>query len=387
MLVHAALHSPYYREQEWAGQLRAERTVSFFDIPTTPPAAVKTQTERFVSDFVPPSDGPVEVKRSGGSTGEPIAMRMTARFLRGNAAENARLKEGWGFGGPRRLLNVLSPDEEHPAGTLYEQALPGGRQKWTLHTVETSLVFETLRQTSASYVWGLTSVIHGALEHGGQATPRLPLQLIHTVSEVVPDEMRALVRTIPGCRLADLYGCTEAGIVAMQCPQCDAYHPADRHVHLELLTEDGRPAGAGEMGRVVLTPLFNRAMPLVRYEVGDYAVRAARNDCPRSPVAISRIVGREQSMFKLPDGRRLMPLLPGRAAERLGVRKYKLFQTTLRDIELHYIPLDAGGEVAESLAQELVDMFMAPGFKVRCVRVAEIPRSPSGKYLLHESFV
>ena len=82
-----------------------------------------------------------------------------------------------------------------------------------------------------------------------------------------------------------------------------------------------------------------------------------------------------------------MPRLPGRVAERLALHRFKLFQRTLGEVEFHYIPRDPGAEVTERVAQELIDMYMAPGFKVRCVRVAEIPRAPGGKYFMHESFV
>ena len=387
MLSHAVVHSPYYREQDWAERLRAGRAIPFRDIPITAKSVVRAQTARFFSDFVPPDDGAVETKHTSGSTGEPLHVRKTDRAVGINLRENMRLKQGWDFQSHRLVVSVLNPQEDHPIGTLEEQDLPHGAHQWNLHTVDTRAVFDLLSRTSASMVRGFPSILLGALEHGVEASQTLPLRLVRTVSEVVPDELRALVRQIPGCRLVDLYGCIEAGIIAMQCHLCEAYHPAQRHLIFELITDEGRRAGPGEMGRVIVTPLFNRAMPLLRYETGDYALRAKSNDCPLSRVALERIVGRQQNLFKLPDGRRIMPRLPGRVAERLALRKFKLIQTSLADVELHYIPRDPQAEVAQNLAQELVDTYMAPGFKVRCVRVTELPRAPSGKYLLHECLV
>ena len=88
-----------------------------------------------------------------------------------------------------------------------------------------------------------------------------------------------------------------------QCATCDAYHPADRHLVLELLTDEGRPARPGEMGCVIATLPFNRAMPLIRYETGDYATLAESNACSRSTEALKQIIGRERNLFKLPGGR------------------------------------------------------------------------------------
>jgi len=387
MFSHAAVHSPYYRDQSWAARLRSGQAIPFRDIPITEKSVVRANPAKFHSDFVPPEDGEVQSKYTSGSTGEPLHVRKTSRALQVNVMENMRLKQGWGFASHRLIANILNPQEDHPVGTLEEEDLPDGAHRWKLHTVDTRATFQLLRSTEATMVRGFPSVLRGALEHSVEESHVLPLRLVSTLSEVVPDELRELVRAIPGCRLVDLYGCIEAGIIALQCHLCGAYHPAARHVIFELISDEGRPARPGELGRVVVTPLFNRAMPLLRYETGDYAVRAKSNDCRVSPMALERIVGRQQNLFKLPDGRRIMPRLPGRVAERLALHRFKLFQKALGEVEFHYIPRDPDAEVAESVAQELIDMYMAPGFKVRCVRVAEIPRTPGGKYFLHESFV
>ena len=57
MLAHAARHSLYYCDQEWAARLRAGHDFAFRDIPITPSAVVKSETRRFHSTFVPPEDG------------------------------------------------------------------------------------------------------------------------------------------------------------------------------------------------------------------------------------------------------------------------------------------------------------------------------------------
>jgi phenylacetate-CoA ligase len=387
MLNHAARHSPYYREQDWAARLRAGQAIRISDIPITGKSAVRGDAARFYCDVIPPGDGPVQTKHTSGSTGEPLHIRKTRRAFSINDLENARLREGWDLEAHLSVAFVKNPQDDRPTGTEKEQTLENGGRMWTLHTVDTRQAFEHLRRTAATAVVIFPSVLLGALECAAEASVPLPLRLALTFSEVVPDELRELVRAIPGCRLADQYGCVEAGLIAVQCPLCDAYHPAGRHLLLELITDEGRPAGPGEMGRVIVTPFFNRAMPLVRYETGDYALVAEQGGCPRAPVSLARILGRRQNLFRLPDGRRIMPRLPSRIADRLALRRFKLFQRTPSELEFHYVPLDPRGEVAATAVQAYVDMYMAPGFTVRCVKVSEIPRAASGKYLMHESFV
>jgi phenylacetate-CoA ligase len=387
MLTHAARHSPYYREQDWAKCLREGATIRFGEIPITAKSTVKAGPTSFFAGFVPPAHGELHLKHTSGSTGEPQPVRKTDEAMRRNSQENFRLKRGWGFARQLRSIEVVSHDEHYPNGTVRERAGTEGRRAWTIYTADGDAVFELARRTSATMISTFPSVIWRVLERNAGAGRPLALKLILTMSEIVPDELRRLAAEIPDCRLADFYGCVEAGLIAAQCPLCGAYHPADRHLLVELVAEDGRPAASGEMGRVVVTPLFNRAMPLVRYETGDYAIAGARRDCPRSPFAIARIVGRERNLFKHPDGRKISPGLPAVLMEQLGLHRFKLLQTSLGEIELRYVPRLPGTEVAQAVAQELVDRYLAPGFRVLPVRVEEIPRAPSGKYFMHESLV
>ncbi len=387
MLSHASRHSPYYREQDWAKRLRESRAIDFGDIPVTRKPVVKAAPEKFFSSFVPPEDGRIFDKHTSGSTGEPMPVRKTERHFDVNATEYQRLRSGWGFPDHRRIVRVLSHEEHRKLGTLKEKPLPGGGRQWTLVSVDADTVFDLLLRSAATLAISFPSVMGGVLERNLEASQPLRLQLISTISELVPEELRELVRKIPGCRLVDLYGSVETGLIAGQCSLCDAYHPADRHLILELVGKDGRPAEPGEMARVVVTPLFNSAMPLLRYETGDYAIERVANDCPRSSRAVDRILGRERNLFTLPDGNKLVPGLPAGLMRELGVRRFKLLQTTFNEVELQYMPRPGVEEIAEPRFQALVDQYMSCGFTVRARRVRDFPRSPSGKYLTHESLV
>jgi len=387
MLTHAAKFSPYYEKQEWAHRLRAGQGVKFREIPITAKSLVRDRTAEFFSSFVPPAHGEVKIKPTSGSTGEPMEVRKTQRHYQINYMENQRLKRGWGFEDHERVLFISLPMADHPAGQVEEEGRANGGRKWTIHTAEPRVAFKFMLGIAPSFVTCSPSMILSVLKDCEECEQVPPLKLIATRAEVVPDELRDLIGKIPGCRLADFYGTVETGLIAGLCPLCGTYHPADRHLILELITDDGRPSGPGELGRVIVTPLFNRAMPLIRYETGDYAVRAPANSCTRSPYAITGIVGRETNLFKLPDGGKIVPRLPHRVAHELALRQFKLIQRTLTDIELLYIPRDDAAQITEAVAQDLIDRYMAPGFKVRCLRVSELPRAPSGKYLQHECLI
>jgi phenylacetate-CoA ligase len=96
--------------------------------------------------------------------------------------------------------------------------------------------------------------------------------------ELLDEETRRASESVFGVTPVSLYGTTELGYVAWQCGRREGFHVgADTHV-VEVV-RDGRAVGAGELGTLVVTALFNRTMPFVRYDTGDLAIAAA-GPCP-----------------------------------------------------------------------------------------------------------
>ncbi|WP_162918880.1 hypothetical protein [Taklimakanibacter deserti] len=386
MLAHAATHSPYYRKLAWAKSMRGGARVALKNIPVTRKSIVRDETARFYIDDVPPSEGQVMTNLTSGSTGEPMALRQTVRWLRIAQAELARLVRGWGYQSHLRAVRVDNPTSKHAPGTILEKSQKRGRL-WMLHTVDTREAFEFVKETGASRLDAHPTMTLGILQHGADMGVRLPLKLVTTTSEIIPEHLRGLISTLPGCRLADKYATMETGVIAMQCPSCGAYHPADGHLILEILDDSDRPVRPGKMGKVVVTALFNRAMPLIRYETGDYAIVAKNHQCRHSSSSLASIAGREKNLFKKPNGERIVPRLNPVPLVEFGLRHFKLVQRTLTEIEFQYVHKDPAAELSQERAQAIVEESMGSGFKVICRKVSEMPRTAKGKYLMHESLV
>jgi phenylacetate-CoA ligase len=131
------------------------------------------------------------------------------------------------------------------------------------------------------------------------------LKGIVTGGETVTEDMRHLCLKYLGHDPIDRYGLSETGPIALQCPVTNAYHIQSEVCVLEVINGDGRPAGPGEIGEVVVTPIYNFAMPLIRYATGDLAEmpRGApgsdgRCVCGRGLPLISRVIGRRNSVLQ-----------------------------------------------------------------------------------------
>jgi phenylacetate-CoA ligase len=70
------------------------------------------------------------------------------------------------------------------------------------------------------------------------------------------------------------YGSREFMGVGMECGRHNGYHIHTDNVVVEVVDDTGRPAPAGESGRIVITDLRNLATPFIRYEIGDFGTMA-----------------------------------------------------------------------------------------------------------------
>jgi phenylacetate-CoA ligase len=382
LLSHAAVHSPHYRDQDWAKRFRCGGNLNFSELPLTPQSIVKLDTAAFYSSYVPSSEGPVIDKPTSGSTGAPATIKKTKLHFSINADENARLRQGWGFDRQTGFIQTVSPPKEGLPGEVKRNRK--NANSWTIYSREPKPAIELLCLTRCSHIDLFPSQAVSILE----LKPPLDfLRLISTVGEVVPPELKKLIADLPDCAHYDLYGSVETGIIAGKCSECGNYHVANRHLVVEILDDNNKPVTPGNMGRVVVTPLYNLAMPLLRYELGDFAEIGADTGCPRSRYSITRIVGREKNLFRLPDGSRIVPMVDADDVVALGVREYKLLQKTLLEIDFIYVPSSPEVALSDADIQPLITQNFSPLIKATPVRVTAIPRSASGKFLMHESLV
>ncbi len=247
---------------------------------------------------------------------------------------------------------------------------------------------EWLHRVAPDYVVSYPSVLREIARLGQTDGKRLATKSVMTIGEMVTPASREAIRDYFGVQPIDRYGATETGLMAGVCPHSGTYHVMAEIVLVELLKDDGTAAGAAELGRVVVTPFYNFAMPLVRFEIGDYAVRGEPCGCGRTLPTISRIRGRVTDIFRFADGTSIWP--DAEAAELLRYvphRQYQLVQTAVDKVELRYVPVnpDQANDVAG--LTHYLRRRLHPSLSVTAIAVADIPRSAGGKYLESLSLV
>ena len=241
---------------------------------------------------------------------------------------------------------------------------------------------EWLLRVRPGYLLTYPSAMRGLTEHflrEGREPPRL--KGIKTFGEILESDCRALCERFWQAPIKDMYSTEEVGYIALQCPETNHYHVQAESVLVEILDENDRPCGPGEVGRVVVTTLHNFAMPLVRYDIGDYAEVGDACPCGRGLPLLRRIVGRQRNLLVMPDGRRKWPTVDtSRPDEFPAVLQLQLVQKTLEDLELRVVrPVPFTSDEVQFVNRFLHDCLGYP-FRVSIQYVEAIPRSPSGKF-------
>ncbi len=211
---------------------------------------------------------------------------------------------------------------------------------------------------------------------------RLPsLRGVRTLGELLTAEVRELCREAWGCPLEDVYSSEETGYIALQCPQAAHYHVQAETLIVEVVDEAGRACRPGEVGRVLVTPLDNYAMPLLRYELGDYAELGEPCACGRGLPVLRRIVGRTRNMFVTAAGERFWPSFGSRSLQRAApIVQHQFVQKAHDLVEARLVVGTALTAEQEAAVRKIVVSGLPSGVRVVFSYPASIERGAGGKF-------
>jgi phenylacetate-CoA ligase len=245
---------------------------------------------------------------------------------------------------------------------------------------------ERILQEEPQYLLGYASNVLGIFRLAEARGVKMPwLREVRSFGEAVPQEMRDYIYNRWELPLTDTYTAREVGYMAVQCPNHDAYHVQSESAIVEVINADGRPCKVGEIGRIIVTPLHNFAMPLIRYDIGDYAEVGAKCACGRGLPVLRRILGRTRNILRLPDGSMRWPTMgTDKLLTIAPIRRMKAVQKSLHDIEVSLVAERAftPGELA-ALRDHFLGHF-GLSFKLRFVFLEEFPPQTGDKF---EDFV
>jgi len=360
LLRHARNHVPYYRDR-LASVIDEHGHVDWVEwakVPLTSRQDLMEHGLELRSLALPPGHGAVGHATTSGSTGAPVTIYVSEYSGWSAGAAMLRAQSWHNLDWSR---NVLFWTEERSSG-IWPEVEPGSvwGPRWSPESTGRRLRFngdtpaehilDYLGEHNITYLSCRPKVAQAlALESERLGRPAR-LDSVWAFSTAVHEDERRDISRAFGAKVLSLYSSKEESLIAYQCPTGHHLHVADERVLLELVGDDGRPVPRGEVGRVVVTGLFNWAQPLIRYVQGDLAVEGEPCSCGRTLRVLDRVIGRVTDMFRFPDGRAVAFALPENIKRELNIKSWQVAQIAPLSLEVRYQPIVPGATDEAAIA-------------------------------------
>jgi len=400
LVAHCYDTVPFYRDRLAAVGYRPGQAVTpelWARLPTLDKGTVQASGDALVSAKIPPGHGKTKKRSTSGSTGRPLEVLVTelctlmweACTIRDHywhrrdvtkklAAIRGRLR------GAVYPAGATSPNWGGIVARLYHNG-PGAKLVSSTDVAKQAL---WLQREDPDYLMVMPHTLYALAVHcrdQGIALPRL--REVSTYGGLVRPADRAACREAWGVPLVDRYSAEEIGYMALQCPEVEHYHLQAETALVEVLDEAGRACPPGVEGRIVATPLHNFAMPLLRYELGDFAVPGAPCPCGRGLPVIERLVGRLQDIMVLPSGSRIAPPNMSAVLQDFLVAQFQVIQHTPQRLEVKIVPRPGFEAAREAEIRERILERISEPLEIEFSYHEAIPHSPGGKYYEFKSMI
>jgi phenylacetate-CoA ligase len=316
IVQHAVAHSPYYRRI--IGDV-GNGDVNLQQLPTLTKTTLMAEFDRIVTDrrlrladaerhlagerAGEPLFGEYRVVASGGTTGERAVVVYDQPAWEAAVASVLRLLKVQGIPADARVVGIGAPTPLHMTNRLFAE-LRAGRADAPRLAVTTPLpdVVEALNAYQPEVLITYPSFVRRLAEEQRAGRLRIAPRQVCTAAETLTQDVRDLAGETWGAVVLNAYGATEANLIGIECPWASGLHVLEDLLVLEVVDENDWPVPAGVAGhKLLITTLFNRTLPFIRYEISDL-VTVAEGSCPcgRPHLRLASVQGRREDVLSLP---------------------------------------------------------------------------------------
>lgn len=323
-------------------------------------------------------------ERTSGSTGAPFTILQDARKRIRAAADSLVFSDRAGFHLGTRLYYVRvwnRLNKKSPLQCRMQNIVMQDSDKLSDDALEmwlTKMEKDTSEKSVLGYASSLVALEKWMTRTGRKTSAKV--QCFITMSETMPADSKKSLIALFSCPVISRYSNQECGLMAQQCIGGDEYHINTRSFYVEILDMyKDEPVPDGVKGRIVVTDLFNRAMPLIRYDTGDIGTLSSKSDCGARGKVLTSVEGRKVDCFYSTSGELLSPVAIINAMwEYNDLLQYQFIQNGEKDYE---IKLNSSTTIYEREEELLIDLKRIVGADayIKVTYVEDIPLLASGK--------
>ena len=247
-------------------------------------------------------------------------------------------------------------------------------------------VLHKFKRTKFNYINGYTSAIvqfAKFLKRNNivlkDVCPTLTVCIV--TSEMLFDDDKKLLETQFNIPIVNEYGAAELGLIAFE-DQDDNWIVNTNHLYVEILDNNNQPVPYGQPGKIVVTDLYNRAHPFIRYELGDLGQLSTKSTLQR-PI-LESLIGRTSDFITLPSGKIAAGLTFYYVTKTVmtkdaNVKEFIVEQIKEDTFKIDYVATEALSQPQQKAVQLAVDKYLEPNLNLIFEQKTILEREVSGK--------
>ena len=391
LLTHAYHEVPYYHQIMQEAGVKPEDFISLQDFvngfPTTNAADYKKvmleDENRVLSSSLLPSLKHTD--RSSGSTGIPITVHRNNKEHAHNNAKTILHLIKSGLRPWHRTAAIVPPIQvvEHDSilqrmGIFYRKTID--------HYLPVNEAVDLIASLKINAIYGRKAGIQLLAEQVANRSDIRPFAFLMPGAEVIDKNARRyLIDKYRPEKYAEMYGCTETGIIATRNDELP-YDIDYSSVFVSLENVEALDDGT-HRGEVVITSLYNFLQPFLKYKLGDIVVVSDYEKLYELKMKIVDIEGRADDFLYLKNGDKLSAARFKCALEVFHyVWQYKIIQTSYEHCEI-YVVLTENNPSRQAEIKKAIDNLIGSDINYKLEFVDEIKPGKGGKFKILESTI
>ena len=200
-------------------------------------------------------------------------------------------------------------------------------------------------------------------------------------SEMLFVDDKILMEHYFGVPIINEYGASELDLIAFQNNNGD-WQVNSETLFIEILDNENTVLPYGKEGRVVITSLYNKAHPFIRYDIGDIGILDEKSTS-KKPI-LKKLIGRTNDIAILPSGKKSPGLTFYYVTKSIieddgNVKEFIIIQSKIDTFDIEYVSQIALSENQISTIKKAITTYLENGLTFTFTRKEKLERSKSGK--------
>lgn len=246
------------------------------------------------------------------------------------------------------------------------------------------LAVKLKNRSNTFYFAGYASSLNVVSEYFLKKNLNVKLKAVISFGDKLFESYKKNIKCAFDCEVYDNYACNEGFLIASQ-KDLEYKYIMSPHVYLEILDNNNNPVLDGETGNVVVTRLDCFSMPLIRYRIGDLAIKLPKENYPENrdfkyPL-LQKIVGRETDIIYLPNNEKMVVHSFTGIFEYIPeIKQFQVVQDNISCITINFIKSDSyTKDILKKVTGKLQEYIRDKEFIINYKEVSQILPSKSGK--------